>query len=175
MKVVSGISLNENFQASEFYLSDQKLLSLATCRTRRLILTVKPCTAAAVPVSRLMIWQISTIRNPSEPWIRVVTTALHVLKTDICMYSATIIFTIRSQKDYPSYVPLVGDNLLKQSDIYLPTNHAADQYLVVSSVSASSPDKAADQKAVMSENGEVYVSEEQHLYLRVCEQQYPRR
>ena len=76
------------------------------------------------------------------------------------MYSATIIFTIRSpKKDYPSYVPLVGDNLLKQSDIYLPTNHAADQYLVVSSVSASSPDKAANQKAVMSENGEVYVSE----------------
>ena len=63
------------------------------------------------------------------------------------MYSATIIFTIRSpKKDYPSYVPLVGDNLLKQSDIYLPTNHAADQYLVVSSVSASSPDKAADRK-----------------------------
>ena len=81
MKVVSGISLNENFQASEFYLSDQKLFCpWQHAEHAGLILTVKPCTAAAVPVSRLMIWQISTIRNPSEPWIRVVTTALHVFK-----------------------------------------------------------------------------------------------
>lgn len=86
----------------------------------------KTCTAAAVPVSRLMIWQISTIRNPSEPWIRVVTTALHVLKTDICiLFSDYYIYDTITKKDYPSYVPLVGDNLLKQSDIYLPTNHAA--------------------------------------------------
>ena len=75
------------------------------------------------------------------------------------VFSDYYIYDTITKKDYPSYVPLVGNNLLKQSDIYLPTNHAADQYLVVSSVSASSPDKAADQKAVMSENGEVYVSE----------------
>ena len=98
MKVVSCISLNENFQASEFYLSDQKLFVLGNMQNTQVDSDSKTLYRGSCTLSRLMIWQISTIRNPSEPWIRVVTTALHVLKTDICMYSATIIFTIQSPK-----------------------------------------------------------------------------
>ena len=74
------------------------------------------------------------------------------------VFSDYYIYDTITKKDYSSYVPLVGDNLLKQSDIYLPTNHAADQYLIVSSVSASSPDKAADQTAVMSTSMRTAVS-----------------
>ena len=151
MKVVSGISLNENFQASEFYLSDQKLFVLGNSKT----LYRGSCT-------RIQTYDLADINNPKS--IGTVDQSGYYRTSRfkdgyLYVFSDYYIYDTITKKDYPSYVPLVGDNLLKQSDIYLPTNHAADQYLVVSSVSASSPDKAADQKAVMSENGEVYVSE----------------
>ena len=160
MKVVSGISLNENFQASEFYLSDQKLFVLGNMQNTQVDSDSK--TLYRGSCTRIQTYDLADINNPKS--IGTVDQSGYYRTSRfkdgyLYVFSDYYIYDTITKKDYPSYVPLVGDNLLKQSDIYLPTNHAADQYLVVSSVSASSPDKAADQKAVMSENGEVYVSE----------------
>ena len=160
MKVVSDISLNENFQASEFYLSDQKLFVLGNMQNTQVNSDSK--TLYRGSCTRIQTYDLTDINNPKS--IGTVDQSGYYRTSRfkdgyLYVFSDYYIYDTITKKDYPSYVPLVGDNLLKQSDIYLPTNHAADQYLVVSSVSASSPDKAADQKAVMSENGEVYVSE----------------
>lgn len=160
MKVVSGISLNENFQASEFYLSDQKLFVLGNMQNTQVDSDSK--TLYRGSCTRIQTYDLTDINNPKS--IGTVDQSGYYRTSRfkdgyLYVFSDYYIYDTITKKDYPSYVPLVGDNLLKQSDIYLPTNHAADQYLIVSSVSASSPDKAADQKAVMSENGEVYVSE----------------
>lgn len=160
MKVVSCISLNENFQASEFYLSDQKLFVLGNMQNTQVDSDSK--TLYRGSCTRIQTYDLADINNPKS--IGTVDQSGYYRTSRfkdgyLYVFSDYYIHDTITKKDYPSYVPLVGDNLLKQSDIYLPTNHAADQYLVVSSVSASSPDKAADQKAVMSENGEVYVSE----------------
>ena len=160
MKVVSCISLNENFQASEFYLSDQKLFVLGNMQNTQVDSDSK--TLYRGSCTRIQTYDLADINNPKS--IGTVDQSGYYRTSRfkdgyLYVFSDYYIYDTITKKDYPSYVPLVGDNLLKQSDIYLPTNHAADQYLVVSSVSASSPDKAADQKAVMSENGEVYVSE----------------
>lgn len=160
MKVVSSISLNENFQASEFYLSDQKLFVLGNMQNTQVDSDSK--TLYRGSCTRIQTYDLADINNPKS--IGTVDQSGYYRTSRfkdgyLYVFSDYYIYDTITKKDYPSYVPLVGDNLLKQSDIYLPTNHAADQYLVVSSVSASSPDKAADQKAVMSENGEVYVSE----------------
>lgn len=160
MKVVSVISLNENFQASEFYLSDQKLFVLGNMQNTQVDSDSK--TLYRGSCTRIQTYDLADINNPKS--IGTVDQSGYYRTSRfkdgyLYVFSDYYIYDTITKKDYPSYVPLVGDNLLKQSDIYLPTNHAADQYLVVSSVSASSPDKAADQKAVMSENGEVYVSE----------------
>lgn len=160
MKVVSDISLNENFQASEFYLSDQKLFVLGNMQNTQVDSDSK--TLYRGSCTRIQTYDLADINNPKS--IGTVDQSGYYRTSRfkdgyLYVFSDYYIYDTITKKDYPSYVPLVGDNLLKQSDIYLPTNHAADQYLVVSSVSASSPDKAADQKAVMSENGEVYVSE----------------
>ena len=160
MKVVSGISLSENFQASEFYLSDQKLFVLGNIQNTQVDSDSK--TLYRGSCTRIQTYDLTDINNPKS--IGTVDQSGYYLTSRfkdgyLYVFSDYYIHDTITKKDYPSYVPLVGDNLLKQSDIYLPTNHAADQYLVVSSVSASSPDKAADQKAVMSENGVVYVSE----------------
>lgn len=160
MKVVSSISLNENFQASEFYLSDQKLFVLGNMQNTQVDSDSK--TLYRGSCTRIQTYDLADINNPKS--IGTVDQSGYYRTSRfkdgyLYVFSDYYIYDTITKKDYPSYVPLVGDNLLKQSDIYLPTNHAADQYLVVSSVSASSPDKVADQKAVMSENGEVYVSE----------------
>ena len=160
MKVVSCISLNENFQASEFYLSDQKLFVLGNMQNTQVDSDSK--TLYRGSCTRIQTYDLTDINNPKS--IGTVDQSGYYRTSRfkdgyLYVFSDYYIYDTITKKDYPSYVPLVGDNLLKQSDIYLPTNHAADQYLIVSSVSASSPDKAADQKAVMSENGEVYVSE----------------
>ena len=160
MKVVSNISLNENFQASEFYLSDQKLFVLGNMQNTQVDSDSK--TLYRGSCTRIQTYDLADINNPKS--IGTVDQSGYYRTSRfkdgyLYVFSDYYIYDTITKKDYPSYVPLVNDNLLKQSDIYLPTNHAADQYLVVSSVSASSPDKAADQKAVMSENGEVYVGE----------------
>ena len=160
MKVVSCISLNENFQASEFYLSDQKLFVLGNMQNTQVDSDSK--TLYRGSCTRIQTYDLADINNPKSIGTVDQSGYYHTSRFKdgyLYVFSDYYIYDTITKKDYPSYVPLVGDNLLKQSDIYLPTNHAADQYLVVSSVSASSPDKAADQKAVMSENGEVYVSE----------------
>lgn len=160
MKVVSSISLNENFQASEFYLSDQKLFVLGNMQNTQVDSDSK--TLYRGSCTRIQTYDLADINNPKSIGTVDQSGYYHTSRFKdgyLYVFSDYYIYDTITKKDYPSYVPLVGDNLLKQSDIYLPTNHAADQYLVVSSVSASSPDKAADQKAVMSENGEVYVSE----------------
>lgn len=160
MKVVSCISLNENFQASEFYLNDQKLFVLGNMQNTQVDSDSK--TLYRGSCTRIQTYDLADINNPKS--IGTVDQSGYYRTSRfkdgyLYVFSDYYIYDTITKKDYPSYVPLVGDNLLKQSDIYLPTNHAADQYLVVSSISASSPDKTADQKAVMSENGEVYVSE----------------
>lgn len=160
MKVVSSISLNENFQASEFYLSDQKLFVLGNMQNTQVDSDSK--TLYRGSCTRIQTYDLTDINNPKS--IGTVDQSGYYLTSRfkdgyLYVFSDYYIYNAITKKDYPSYVPLVGDNLLKQSDIYLPTNHAADQYLVVSSVSADDPEKAADQKAIMSENGEVYVSE----------------
>ena len=160
MKVVSSISLNENFQASEFYLSDQKLFVLGNMQNTQVDSDSK--TLYRGSCTRIQTYDLADINNPKS--IGTVDQSGYYRTSRfkdgyLYIFSDYYIHDTITKKDYPSYVPLVGDNLLKQSDIYLPTNHAADQYLVVSSVSADDPEKAADQKAIMSENGEVYVSE----------------
>ena len=142
MKVVSGISLNENFQASEFYLSDQKLFVLGNMQSTQVDSDSK--TLYRGSCTRIQTYDLADINNPKS--IGTVDQSGYYRTSRfkdgyLYVFSDYYIYDTITKKDYPSYVPLVGDNLLKQSDIYLPTNHAADQ------------------KAVMSENGEVYVSE----------------
>lgn len=159
MKVVSTISLSDHFQVSEFYLDDSKLFVLGNVENTQIDsdnteLRTGFCTRAQT-------YDLSDITSPKS--IGTVDQSGYYRTSRykdgfLYIFSDYYIYDSFSKKDYPSYVPLVGGSILKESDIYLPTNHAADQYLVISSVDSASPDKAADQKAVMSENGEVYVS-----------------
>ena len=62
-------------------------------------------------------------------------------------------------KDKPvTYVPLVNDKEMSQSSICLPPMNCGTMYEVISSVDISKPDETVDNKAILSEGGQMYVS-----------------
>lgn len=61
-------------------------------------------------------------------------------------------------KDPKSYVPLVNDNLIKETDICLPSISKADMYSIITSVSLEKPDETAHSKALLADSGNLYVS-----------------
>ena len=64
MKVVSGISLNENFQASEFYLSDQKLFVLGNMQNTQVDSDSK--TLYRGSCTRIQTYDLTDINNPKS-------------------------------------------------------------------------------------------------------------
>ena len=80
------------------------------------------------------------------------------------MFSNFYVYDSCKETDTDVYLPMVNDQNIAQSDIYLPSVHTANQYLVISAVNAENPGEITDQKAVMSENGDCYVSSE-NIYI----------
>lgn len=64
MKVVSVISLNENFQASEFYLSDQKLFVLGNMQNTQVDSDSK--TLYRGSCTRIQTYDLADINNPKS-------------------------------------------------------------------------------------------------------------
>lgn len=56
-----------------------------------------------------------------------------------------------------AYVPWVDGQPIACSSIYLPATPAANQYYVISAISAEEPDRAADSKAVLCNWADLYV------------------
>lgn len=62
-------------------------------------------------------------------------------------------------KDKPvTYVPLVNDKEMSQSSICLPPVNCGTMYEVISSIDITKPDETADNKAILSQGGQMYVS-----------------
>ena len=61
-------------------------------------------------------------------------------------------------KDEKDYIPYVNQQMLEADDIYLPPFSQAYMYEVVSSVDIAKPGEIQDSKAIFSDGGELYVS-----------------
>lgn len=61
-------------------------------------------------------------------------------------------------KDKKDYIPYVNQQMLEVDDIYLPPFSQAYMYEVVSSVDVAKPGEIQDTKAIFSDGGELYVS-----------------
>lgn len=62
------------------------------------------------------------------------------------------------------YIPTVDEALVKAEDIYLPKLETGCMYEVITSVDANEPDKVKDSKAIFSNGGQLYVSNENIYY-----------
>ena len=62
-------------------------------------------------------------------------------------------------KDKPvTYVPLVNDKEMNHTSICLPSVNCGTMYEVISSVDIEKPDETVDNKAILSDGGQMYVS-----------------
>ncbi len=61
-------------------------------------------------------------------------------------------------KDKNGYIPYVNQQILETDDIYLPPFSQANMYEVVSSMDVAKPGEIQDSKAIFSDGGELYVS-----------------
>lgn len=69
------------------------------------------------------------------------------------------------ERDKPeTYVPLVNGEAVLEKDICMPLIPAGREYTVVASVDMEQPDRAADSKAILSQGGTLYVSNENVYY-----------
>lgn len=66
-------------------------------------------------------------------------------------------------RDTEGYIPLINQSLLPESDIYLPATKQAYMYAVISSVDMNKPEEAKDSKAIFTDGGNLYVSN-QNIY-----------
>lgn len=75
----------------------------------------------------------------------------------ITQYSVDVTSGI-TPKDKKDYIPYVNQQMLEADDIYLPPFSQAYMYEVVSSVDIAKPGEIQDSKAIFSDGGELYVS-----------------
>lgn len=63
-----------------------------------------------------------------------------------------------------TYMPVVNDTVMKETDIFLPQTDRANMYEVITSVDLHQPDQALDSKALLSKGGELYVGSQNIYY-----------
>lgn len=63
-----------------------------------------------------------------------------------------------------TYMPIVNDTVMKETDIFLPQTDRANMYEVITAIDTEHPDQAADSKALLSKGGELYVSSRNIYY-----------
>jgi len=69
------------------------------------------------------------------------------------------------RKDEPElYIPSVDAKLIEAEDIYLPATEQGCMYEVITSIDVNIPDKAKDSKAIFTNGGQLYVSNNNIYY-----------
>ena len=158
MKIAGTIKARENTQISEFYIDGKQLFVLGN--TSDVIIDTDE-TFYDTEKAYLDTYDISDVSNPSlkaslEQSGRYQTS--RYVDGYLYVFSNFYAYTDGGKNDKVAYVPQVNGNLIADKDIYLPPAKAATQYLVVCSVQEDDPGTIVDQKAVLSEFSECYVS-----------------
>ncbi len=63
-----------------------------------------------------------------------------------------------------TFIPCINGKLMPIEDICMPGINSANMYAIISAISLDAPDKIADSKALLSGNGELYVSDTNIYY-----------
>ncbi|MCI8560344.1 MAG: hypothetical protein HFH03_04380 [Dorea sp.] len=63
-----------------------------------------------------------------------------------------------------TFIPMVNDSLIREKDISLPPFKCGSMYEVVTAVSIQKPSETADSKAIFTDGGELYVSNDNIYY-----------
>lgn len=158
MKVLGRAQVEEGVQISEFYVDGDRLFALSTeyrSSSSGGEFSYEP------PVTRLDAFDLS---DPESPRLQSSAAQSGTYASSrfvdgfVYVFSHYAVYDVASSDDPSSYVPCVGEKAMACTDVYLPPNVAANQYLVAVAYSAQDPGSSVSQKAVLSDYGQLYVS-----------------
>lgn len=69
-----------------------------------------------------------------------------------------------AKEEPATYIPTVEAKLIESDDIYLPDTEQGCRYEVITSIDVNEPDKAKESKAIFTNGGELYVSNDNIYY-----------
>ena len=169
MKALQTIQPEDIDTIREFYLDKEQHYVIAVCEKQ--ISSVKEINAYNYwnPVNTVMVtYDVSDIENPKELG-RITQNGNYESSRKVgdyvYLFSDYSIYLDGMKKSEPeTYVPLVNGEKVAASDIFLPAVSEGYEYSVITSVDIKNPGKTYDSKAIMSDGGEVYVSEKNIYY-----------
>ena len=147
MKEVSAVEAGDDGQIRELYVTDGKM-----------ILIQGSVNGSSV---KARTYDVSDAKNPKE--LGEVSQSGNYQSSRVSdgylyLFSQYYMGTDINVKEADTFVPMVNENILPASSIYLPITDFANIYEVVTSVDLAEPDKICDSKAIFTKGGELYVS-----------------
>ena len=147
MKEVSAVEAGHDGQIRELYVTDGKM-----------ILIQGSVNGSSV---KARTYDVSDAKNPKE--LGEVSQSGNYQSSRVSdgylyLFSQYYMGTDINVKEADTFVPMVNENILPASSIYLPITDFANIYEVVTSVDLAEPDKICDSKAIFTKGGELYVS-----------------
>ena len=159
LQMVISIPVEADDQAREFYVSDGHLILISEFNQER----EDGTWTYASTDTRVTTYDITDPEKPEKAG-EVTQSGSYTSSrlTDghlylFSQYSVDVTSGI-TPKDEKDYIPYVNQQMLEADDIYLPPFSQAYMYEVVSSVDIAKPGEIQDSKAIFSDGGELYVS-----------------
>ena len=159
LQMVISIPVEADDQAREFYVSDGHLILISEFNQER----EDGAWMYASTDTRVTTYDITDPEKPEKAG-EVTQSGSYTSSrlTDghlylFSQYSVDVTSGI-TPKDKKDYIPYVNQQMLEADDIYLPPFSQAYMYEVVSSVDIAKPGEIQDSKAIFSDGGELYVS-----------------
>ena len=159
LQMVISIPVEDDDQAREFYVNDGHLILVSEFNQER----EDGTWTYASTDTRVTTYDITDPEKPEKAG-EVTQSGSYTSSrlTDghlylFTQYSVDVTSGI-TPKDKKDYIPYVNQQMLEADDIYLPPFSRAYMYEVVSSVDVAKPGEIQDTKAIFSDGGELYVS-----------------
>lgn len=159
LQMVISIPVEDDDQAREFYVNDGHLILVSEFNQER----EDGTWTYASTDTRVTTYDITDPEKPEKAG-EVTQSGSYTSSrlTDghlylFTQYSVDVTSGI-TPKDKNDYIPYVNQQMLEADDIYLPPFSQAYMYEVVSSVDIAKPGEIQDTKAIFSDGGELYVS-----------------
>ena len=159
LQMVISIPVEDDDQAREFYVNDGHLILVSEFNQER----EDGTWTYASTDTRVTTYDITDPEKPEK--VGEVTQSGSYTSSRLTdghlylftQYSVDVTSGI-TPKDKKDYIPYVNQQMLEADDIYLPPFSQAYMYEVVSSVDVAKPGEIQDTKAIFSDGGELYVS-----------------
>ena len=169
MKKLQTIRPEDIDNIREFYLDTKKHYVIAVCEQQTGSDKEINAYSYWTSMNTVMItYDISNLENPKELG-RVTQNGDYESSRKVgdyvYLFSDYSIYLDGIKKSKPeTYVPLVNGKTVGASDIFLPTVSEGYEYSVVTSIDIKKPGETSDSKAIMSDGGQLYVSDRNIYY-----------